>query len=154
MGGELLSRIDWVAAGCRLLRATAAGFEKERPFDGLTIGTAIHLEPKTACLLTTLQAGGAELVATGNLNSTQDETIDYLQRRGIDVVGRNTTNAQAHDADIDAILAREPDLLLDNGGDLFARVAKAPYGNLRGGTEETTACVLHRCPNSCACRSL
>ena len=40
---------------------------------------------------------------------------------------------------IDAILAERPDLLLDNGGDLFARVAERPYANLLGGTEETTS---------------
>ena len=32
-----------------------------------------------------------------------------------------------------------PDLLLDNGGDLFARYAARPWPELRGGTEETTS---------------
>ncbi len=133
------SRIEWIGASCRLLAATAADLARTRPFDALTIGTAIHLEPKTAALLTTLQAGGAQIVATGNLNSTQDETIHYLRERGVTVVGGNTTASADHDANIAAILARQPDLLLDNGGDLFAMVAAAPYPKLRGGTEETTS---------------
>ena len=37
------------------------------------------------------------------------------------------------------MLATEPDLLLDNGGDLFARYLEAPYDGLLGGTEETTS---------------
>ena len=64
------SRIDWVSNSCSLLLETAGDFARTRPFEGLTIGTAIHLEPKTAALLMALKAGGARLVATGNLNST------------------------------------------------------------------------------------
>ena len=37
------------------------------------------------------------------------------------------------------MLAHKPDLLLDNGGDMFAKVAEAPHSNLLGGTEETTS---------------
>ncbi|WP_158817973.1 adenosylhomocysteinase [Methylocapsa sp. S129] len=136
---ETKTRIDWIASSCRLLQSTAAEFARTRPFTGLTIGTAIHLEPKTAALLTTLQAGGARLVATGNLNSTQPETIAYLSAHDIAVIGEQTTDAAAHGRFLDAILAEKPDLLLDNGGDLFARVAERGYPALRGGTEETTS---------------
>ncbi len=133
------SRIEWVGQSCALLRAIAAEFETTRPFEGLTIGTAIHLEPKTVALLMTLKAGGAKLVATGNLNSTQSATVDYLKRQGTTVIGGQTTDATAHSGFIDALLDHQPDLLLDNGGDLFARVAERPYRKLLGGTEETTS---------------
>ena len=36
-------------------------------------------------------------------------------------------------------MARRPALLLDNGGDLFARYADRPWDGLLGGTEETTS---------------
>lgn len=134
-----LSRIDWVVRSCRLLAATAAEFRDTRPFAGLTIGTGIHLEPKTVALLMTLRAGGAGLVCTGNLNSTQPETVDYLRAQGIKVFATRTRNADEHGASLDAILEEKPDLLLDNGGDLFARAAERPYANLLGGTEETTS---------------
>jgi hypothetical protein len=42
------TRIDWVREHCRLLRTIAAEFARTRPFAGLTIGTGIHLEAKTA----------------------------------------------------------------------------------------------------------
>jgi adenosylhomocysteinase len=132
------TRINWVIASCRLLAATSMEFQRDRPFAGLTIGTAIHLEPKTAALLMTLAAGGARVIATGNLNSTQPATVDYLRARGITVIGDQTTESAAHERFLDAVIAKEPDLLLDNGGDLFARVAERGYAKLRGGTEETT----------------
>lgn len=136
---DAFGRIDWVADSCRLLGAIAAEYRQTLPFAGLTIGTAIHLEPKTAVLLATLQAGGARVVSTGNLSSTQETTIAWLKRQDIEIVGERTTDTDAHDRFLDAVVARRPDLLLDNGGDLFSRAAAKPYPGLRGGTEETTS---------------
>ena len=69
---------EWVIGSCRLLGQIREEFERTRPFAGLRIGTGIHLEPKTVALLLTLAAGGAEVVSTGNLNTTQQEALDYL----------------------------------------------------------------------------
>jgi adenosylhomocysteinase len=133
------TRIDWIGNSCRLLKATADEFEATRPFEGLSIGTGIHLEPKTVAMLMTLRAGGARLVCTGNLNSTQPSTVEFLKSQGITVFATQTTDAAAHEQSLRAVMAEKPDLLLDNGGDLFAIAAEAPCGNLRGGTEETTS---------------
>src|ERR1700682_5120653 len=54
----MTSRIDWVRGNCRLLRAIAEEFAATQPFRGQTIGTGIHLEPKTVALLLTLKEGG------------------------------------------------------------------------------------------------
>ncbi len=136
---ETKSRINWVRSSGRLLNAIADEFGRSRPFRDVTIGTGIHLEPKTAALLLTLRAGGARVVATGNLSSTQPTTVDYLRDRHIDVFAETTTDAATHDASLSRVLAERPDLLLDNGGDLFARFEDAPYPGLIGGTEETTS---------------
>lgn len=133
------TRIDWIGNSCRLLKATATEFERTRPFEGLSIGTGIHLEPKTVALLATLRAGGARLVCTGNLNSTQPSTVEFLRSQGITVFATQTTDPAAHHQNLEAVIAEKPDLLLDNGGDLFAIAAEKPYANLRGGTEETTS---------------
>ncbi|MBY3162990.1 adenosylhomocysteinase [Rhizobium laguerreae] len=133
------TRIDWIGNSCRLLKATTAEFERTHPFEGLSIGTGIHLEPKTVALLMTLRAGGARLVCTGNLNSTQPSTVEFLRSQGITVFATQTTDPAAHHQSLEAVIAEKPDLLLDNGGDLFAIAAEKPYANLRGGTEETTS---------------
>ncbi|TLX13288.1 adenosylhomocysteinase [Rhizobium sp. MHM7A] len=133
------TRIDWIGSNCRLLTATSAEFERTRPFEGLTIGTGIHLEPKTVALLMTLRAGGGRLVCTGNLNSTQPSTVEFLRAQGINVFATQTTDPAAHHRTLEAVIAERPDLLLDNGGDLFAIAVERPYANLLGGTEETTS---------------
>jgi adenosylhomocysteinase len=135
----MTARIEWVADSCRLLSAISTEFETTQPFAGLTIGTGIHLEPKTAALIVTLAKGGAGIVATGNLNTTQQETVDYLRDRGVDVIGGPTSDPVEHDRDLWQVLDARPDLILDNGGDLFARFLERPYDGLLGGTEETTS---------------
>jgi adenosylhomocysteinase len=133
------TRLEWVAGSCRLLQATGDEFAQTRPFEGLTLATAIHLEPKTAALLLTLKRGGATVVSTGNLNSTQPETMAYLRAHGMEVIGEKTKDAARHAGFLDQLVARRPAVMRDNGGDLFSRFAEKPYDGLLGGTEETTS---------------
>lgn len=132
-------RIEWVRSQTRLLQLVGREFENTRPFQGMTIGTGIHLEPKTASLLLTLKAGGARIVCTGNLNSTQPATVEYLQERDVTVFASQTQDRVEHLATLRAVLDERPDMLLDNGGDLFAMYVEDPYEGLLGGTEETTS---------------
>jgi adenosylhomocysteinase len=135
----MTSRIEWVRSNCRLLLAIGEDFRATQPFRDLTIGTGIHLEPKTVALLLTLKAGGARVVSTGNLNSTQPEAVEYLRANGVQVVGDRTTDEHEHDQFLREVLRAQPHLILDNGGDLFVRYLENPYERLLGGTEETTS---------------
>src|SRR6516225_552569 len=96
-----LTRIDWVAGHCQLLRSISAEFRDTRPFQGLVIGTGIHLEAKTVALLLTLRDGGARLVSTGNLNTTQPDAVAVLRTEGVVVIGEPTKDSQVHAADLD-----------------------------------------------------
>jgi adenosylhomocysteinase len=101
---------------------------------------SLHLEPKTAVLLETLAAGGAEIVATGNHGSTQDDVVAALRQQGMTLFGRRDDSIQQHAANINAVLDAHPDILLDNGGDLAAGiVARGAADSIIGGTEETTS---------------
>jgi adenosylhomocysteinase len=138
-GSDRRSRIEWVIRQCRLLNAIGDEFERTQPFAGLTIGTGIHLEAKGVALMLTLRRGGARVISTGNLNSTQPGAVDYLNEHGVEAVGGPTQSVDERNAWIDQILARKPELILDNGGDMYVRWLEQPYPELRGGTEETTS---------------
>ena len=88
-------RIEWVRSSCRMLNEISAEFGRTQPFAGMTIGTGIHLEPKTVALLLTLKAGGADVVSTGNLNSTQPSAVSYLREHGVTVFGGPTGSCGA-----------------------------------------------------------
>jgi adenosylhomocysteinase len=82
------TRIDWVRENCLLLKAIGEEFGATQPFAGRTIGTGIHLEPKTVALLMTLQKGGARVVSTGNLNTTQPLAVSRLRDEDVSGVVR------------------------------------------------------------------
>src|SRR5690242_17516112 len=98
------ARIEWVIDSCRLLAQIREEFARTRPFAGLTVGTGIHLEPKTVALLVTLRAGGANIVATGNLNSTQPDAVAYLREHDVTVIGEGTADPDVHDRELRAVL--------------------------------------------------
>jgi adenosylhomocysteinase len=116
-------------------------FARTRPFAGHRIGMSLHLEPKTAVLIETLLAGGAELVGTGNHGSTQDDVVAYLGTLpGVTVFGSRADSLEQHHANIARVLDSPFDMVLDNGGDLVAGlVARGEAQRVLGGTEETTS---------------
>ena len=74
-------KIDWAAQYMPVLASIKKQFEKEKPFRGMTIGMALHVEAKTANLVQTLAAGGAKVYITGcNPLSTQDDVAEALKR--------------------------------------------------------------------------
>lgn len=133
-------RIEWIRSRMPLLAASRADFADSLPFAGHRIGMSLHLEPKTAVLLETLAAGGAELVATGNQGSTQDDIVAVLRTDGMTVFGSRDDTMDDHHRNVAAVLDESPDILLDNGGDLAAGVVARELGRtIVGGTEETTS---------------
>ena len=135
-------RLEWTESNLPLLAALRDEFTAARPFDGLTIGVSLHIEPKTAALFRVLQAGGAEVVATGNLGTTQDDVARALEERGVTTYGRRDDSPEEHLANVDRVLEHRPHLLLDNGADLAALVCRdgrLDPEHVLGGTEETTS---------------
>jgi adenosylhomocysteinase len=140
------TRIDWVRENCLLLHAIGEEFGVTQPFAGRTIGAGIHLEPKTVALLMTLQKGGARVVSTGNLNTTQPLAVECLRDEGVTVIGGPTTDLTEHKRNLEAVLDHKPDMLLDNGGDLFDLWRQRRHAGLLGGTEETTSGRMRLAP--------
>lgn len=137
------ARVDWIRSRMPLLARAREDFARSRPFDGRVVGMSLHLEPKTAVLLETLAAGGANIVATGNHGSTQDDIVAFLREQGMTVHGTRDDSLEQHHANVAAVADARPDILLDNGADLAAlAVAAAESGadwRIIGGTEETTS---------------
>ncbi|MET0590110.1 MAG: adenosylhomocysteinase [Naasia sp.] len=140
MSEEAAARITWTRSRMRMLASIRDDFSRTRPFEDITIGMSLHVEPKTVVLLETLAAGGATIVGTGNHGSTQDDMVAFLNDSGMTIHGaRDDTEAQ-HAGHIERILDAGPQILLDNGGDLAARAAeRGQAGAITGGTEETTS---------------
>jgi len=131
-------RIAWTRRHMPVLVETMAEFKVRRPFSGMKIGFRLHIEPKTAVLIETLHAGGAQVIAMGNEGTTQFGTADVLREWGCEVLDRPADDAQATAVHLVQIAAEQPDLVLDNGAELIAACLATGYQPI-GATEETTS---------------
>ena len=135
-------KIEWARANMPMLASIARDFAKSRPFADLTIGVSLHIEKKTAVMLHTFRAGGAEIVATGNFGTTQNDVAAALNESGIKTFGKREDSWAEHRKNIANVLEYEPKLLLDNGADLIemaVRDDRFSTDAIIGGTEETTS---------------
>ncbi|AZR72694.1 adenosylhomocysteinase [Anoxybacter fermentans] len=140
-------RIDWVKEHMPVLNEVRKVFEKEQPFKGLTVAICLHLEAKTAYLAKVIKAGGADVVITGsNPLSTQDPVAAALVEDGITVYDWYNCTPEEYNQQLHWVLDCEPDLLIDDGGDmvhLLHTERRELLEKIRGGAEETTT-GIHR----------
>lgn len=139
-------KIEWVRRNMPILNGVREAFERDLPFQGLKIALSIHLEAKTAYLCRVLAAGGAEMFVTGsNPLSTQDDVAAALADGGIHVFALHGCTMQEYNECIDSVLMSEPDIIIDDGGDLVHAIhSRFPHliGKILGGCEETTTGIV------------
>jgi adenosylhomocysteinase len=141
-------KIEWAAQYMPVLAAIRKQFEKERPFAGMTIGMALHVEAKTANLVSALAAGGAEVHITGcNPLSTQDDVAEALNDvRNVHCYAKRACSVDEYYAAIDKVLDARPVITIDDGMDLIHYIHTKRRDLIRkviGGCEETTT-GIHR----------
>ncbi len=141
-------KIDWARQYMPVLGAIRERFMEERPLAGCRIGMALHVEAKTANLVATLAAGGAEVSITGcNPLSTQDDVAHALNRiEGVTCYAKRGAGVEEYYAAIDSVLDFRPEIVIDDGMDLIFRLHTRRteiIDSVIGGCEETTTGV-HR----------
>jgi adenosylhomocysteinase len=138
-------RIRWVARHSPVLNRLARERLADGALRGRRVAVVVHLEAKTAYLATLLADAGASVVASGsNPGSTQDAVCAALVARGIEVHARHGASREEFDADLLAVADTEPELVVDDGAELTARIVEHRpdlAATLAGVTEETTTGV-------------
>jgi adenosylhomocysteinase len=133
-------RVAWARAHMPVLGRLRAEFERDRPLAGRRIGMCLHVEAKTAVLVETLLAGGAEIAWTGSPATTDDGVAAAMtSREGLRIYAQKADDVAAHHDHIGRVLRSDPDMLLDNGADLIAGTIGAPGSRVIAATEETTS---------------
>ena len=141
-------KIEWAAQYMPVLAAIRKQFEKEKPFAGMTIGMALHVEAKTANLVSTLAAGGATVHITGcNPLSTQDDVAEALNDvKNVHCYAKRACTVDEYYAAIDNVLDAKPVITIDDGMDLIHYIHTKRRDLIKkviGGCEETTT-GIHR----------
>lgn len=144
---EGIKKIEWVQKHMPVLEHIKKEFQETKPFEGVTIASCLHLEPKTINLGLTLQEGGAEVAMTGcNPLSTQDDATAAGASLGLNMYGwRGETNEEYYE-NLNKVLDHEPDIIIDDGADMIFLVHKERrdlMDKIIGACEETTT-GIHR----------
>ncbi len=122
-------------------------FAKEKPFQGLTIGMALHVTKETAVLVSTLTAGGAKVAITGcNPLSTQDDVAAALaEQENVLVWAYKGESKEDYYRFLAAVLDTAPQITIDDGCDLISEIHKNRpelIPAMIGGCEETTTGII------------
>ncbi len=122
-------------------------FAREKPFQGLTIGMALHVTKETGILVKTLVAGGAKVAITGcNPLSTQDDVAAALaEEKDVQVWAYKGESKEDYYTYLEEVLKTKPHITIDDGCDLVTLLhTKHPelLSGLIGGCEETTTGII------------
>jgi adenosylhomocysteinase len=143
LAGEGEERIAWASGQMPVLAQIRARFERERPLSGVSAAACLHVTAETACLMRTLQSGGAtvSLCSANPLSAQDDVAAALVLADGVEVRARHGESTDQYVAHVLALLADRPQITLDDGADLLV-TAHARGGDalqrLIGGTEETS----------------
>ena len=139
-------KIDWVSRFMPVLNAIAESFREEKPFKGVKVAACLHLEMKTAHLMTMMKEGGAEVSLAGsNPLSTQDDVAAALAREGVRVYSWRGMSEEEYYENLNRALDIGPKLVVDDGADLTALLhsqRRELLDDIVGGSEETTTGVI------------
>ena len=144
---EGVRKIEWVQKHMPVLEHIKEEYLETQPFKGITIGSCLHLEPKTINLGLTLMAGGAEVAMTGcNPLSTHDDAVAGAADLGLNVYGWREQDDEEYYQTINMVLDHKPDIIIDDGADMIMVLhneRKELLSHIKGACEETTTGV-HR----------
>jgi len=139
---EGAKKIEWAKNWMKILGKIRERFLEEKPLEGVRVSMAMHVEAKTAVLALTLRDAGAEIAITScNPLSTDDDVADALRNMGVKCYARRGQNREEYYEAINRTLDIEPNIIIDDGGDLTVAVIKRNM-NIWGGSEETTTGVI------------
>ncbi len=138
--------IAWAEREMKALLRIKDRFSKEKPFDGMRIGMALHVTKETAVLVKTLMAGGAEVAITGcNPLSTQDDVAAALAKQGVHVFAYKGEKKDDYYRYLNYVLDFKPHITIDDGCDLVTEIhtkRRDLLEDIIGGCEETTTGVI------------
>lgn len=137
-------RIEWARAHMPITRHAVERLSTTHSLDGLRVGLALVLEPKTAVLALELAAAGADVHVFGHADETRDDVAEVLRRRGLKVYAEAGATREREEQLAAQFLGARLHYLLDDGSHLIRMAhdderAPAALTSMVGAAEETTS---------------
>ncbi len=139
-------RLDWARTHMPVVSSIRDRMIREKPFKGVRIGMALHVEAKTGILALLMQEGGADVTMSScNPLSTDDAVVKSLKEDyGMKVFARKGETEEEYYEYLNKVIDSKPQIVVDDGGDLV-KLLHTSRSEMRegviGGNEETTTGV-------------
>jgi adenosylhomocysteinase len=142
-----INRIEWARTHMKVLGKIRDRMVKEKVFDGLKVGMALHTEAKTAVLALAIQEAGAEVRLTScNPLSTDDSVALALNKEyGLETYAKRDQTTKDYYDSLNKVLDMRPDYVIDDGADLIFLLhtkRKELLQKVKGANEETTTGIM------------
>ncbi len=139
-------RLDWARTHMPVVSSIRERMIREKPFKGIRVGMALHVEAKTGILALLMQEGGADVTMSScNPLSTDDAVVKSLKEDyGMKVYARKGETEEEYYEYLNKVIDSKPQIVVDDGGDLV-KLLHTSRSEMReyvlGGNEETTTGV-------------
>ena len=142
-----INRIEWAKTHMKVTGRIRDRMVKEKVFEGLKVGMALHTEAKTAVLALTIQEAGADVRLTScNPLSTDDSVALALNKEyGLECYAKKGQNTKEYYDSLNKVLDIHPDYVIDDGADLIFLLhtkRKELLSKVKGANEETTTGIM------------
>jgi adenosylhomocysteinase len=142
-----INRIEWARTHMKVLGRIRERMVKEKVFEGLKVGMALHTEAKTGVLALTIQEAGAEVRLTScNPLSTDDSVALALNKEyGLETYAKKGQTTKDYYDSLNKVLDIRPDYVIDDGADLIFLLhtkRKELLSKVKGANEETTTGIM------------
>ncbi len=120
---------------------------KEKAFEGLKVGMALHTEAKTGMLALTIQDAGAEvrLTSCNPLSTDPSVALALNKEYGLECYAKKGQTQKEYYDSLNKVLDMRPDYVIDDGADLIFLLhtkRKELLSRVKGANEETTTGVM------------
>ena len=133
---------EWARAHMTVLDRILKKYQQFKPLLGLKLGLCLHITKETSVLAVCAQKLGAEIaICSANPLSVQDDVAAFLSSQNILTYAWQDESNMEYNECITEVVRFNPDIVVDDGGDLHHKVHQLRPTGVRGGTEETTSGV-------------
>ncbi len=140
-------RLEWAKDHMPVINKVKEEIKDSGHLEGKNISMALHVEAKTGILGLSLREVGANVkMASCNPLSTDDSVAEALREEyGMDVFAKRGENEEEYYKNLNSILEHDPDVVIDDGGDLISLIhteRQDLIDGIYGGAEETTTGIV------------
>jgi adenosylhomocysteinase len=129
----------WAKYNMPIINKIAKKYETKQVLEGFSLGICLHITKETAVLVNGLRHLGAQIfLCSANPLSTQEHIVSLLDEKEIKVYGKRGETLHDFYNNMNIVLDKKPNIIVDDGGEFHKRAIQKKY-KILGGTEETTS---------------